>query len=959
MTYIDIYNDINLKQLSELISIEIKKILMDIVFESHIIYGLLSNFIPVKEVTDNQYKKNQRNNIQTIIFNDENINNFKQSYYFVTNDKYEKLTCYNENKLINYIDLLKNGRHWFTPFALDWIYQMQFFHRFLNNRLIYVTGAPGQGKSTQVPKLLYYATKAFCLEFNPKVVSTQPRIKPTKENADTIANEMGLPIIVNNNNTFLDYIQYLTKDDKHRYNSKTYIREVIDKMLCDELLKDPTLENSTYNVIIVDEAHEHNINMDLILTLMKSSLYFNNKIRFVITTATIAFDEPIYRKYYRNIDDNLLFPCNRNLLTNELDRIVVDRRTHISPPGETTRFIVTEHWEDKDPKHYEEAENIGIKRAFEIVEKNNGNGDVLFFSIGTNEIKRICKKLNEILPSYGIALPFYRELDDTWKDIATKPEKRENNLNFNKIDLFDKIEDKDVQEIITNYTTVIIVATNIAEASITIKNLSFVIDTGYVKSIPFDIVTNKNEIKIIPITNMNRLQRKGRVGRVDDGTIYYTYSKKFLDSVEPNYNIRTTDFTIYLFKFLTNKEEYITNIINQEKLIQKSDTLYINFKDYNEYVKNIKSKIKSQFTYKNKLLFNPKGIKNIRNYDVLKVPERYTDGGFSIKDLIDENQTFYLIHPLNMDLYYNNCKKRKYILSSNKGDIKNSYINDILKISLNFTEIFGNDEDKSIPMINTLIHSIKFECMEEVIKILVWIIIIKSEPYKICNKYKQIKNKSLYSDLLVLLELENMFEFEHDVNIENITPKKDVLNEFIEWVNNKDDNKWFDIPEDYKKNYNFIFNKNTELGIIQYSNNILYTNGIIKNEIIEQYIHLYKSLKFSFNDELLDNELIKNQPLIKGYKEIKTLVEQVIVNKTNNHVHNILKSFFIGYNYIILDCNKKNWSTKEKKFIPHKEHFLENINGLYFAIDYRSKNDVIQPIILSKIIDDKWIEEIN
>lgn len=959
MTYIDIYNDLDLKKLSELISIEIKKILMEIVFESNIIYGLLSNFIPVKEVTDNQYKKNQRDNIQTIIFNDENIDNFKQSYYFVTNDKYEKLTCYNENKLINYIDLLKNGRHWFTPFALDWIYQMQFFHRFLNNRLIYVTGAPGQGKSTQVPKLLYYATKAFSLEFNPKVVSTQPRIKPTKENADTIANEMGLPIIVNNNNTFLDYIQYLTKEDKHRYYSKTYIREVIDKMLCDELLKDPMLEKSTYNVIIVDEAHEHNINMDLILTLMKSSLYFNNKIRFVITTATIDFDEPIYRKYYRNIDDNLLFPCNRNLLTDELDRIVVDRRTHISPPGETTRFIITELWEDKDPKNYEEAEKIGIKRALEIVEKNNGNGDVLFFSIGTNEIKRICKKLNEILPSHGIALPFYRELDDVWKDIATKPEKRENNLNFNKIDLFDKIEDKDVKEITTNYTTIIIVATNIAEASITIKNLSFVIDTGYVKSIPFDIVTNKNEIKIIPITNMNRLQRKGRVGRVADGTIYYTYSKQFLDLVEPNYNIRTTDFTIYLFKFLTSEEKYITNIIDQEKLIQKSDTLYIYYKNYDEYKKNIKSKIKSQFTYKNKLLFNPKGIEKIRNYDVLKVPERYIDGGFSIKDLIDENQTFYLIHPLNIDLYYNNCKKRKYILSLNEGDIKNSYINDILKISLNFTEIFGNDEDKSISMINTLIHSIKFECMEEVIKILVWIIIIKTEPYKICNKYKQIKNKSLYSDLLVLLELENMFKFEHDVNIENITPKKDILDEFIEWFNNKDDNKWFNIPEDYKKNYNFIFNKNTELGIIQYSNNILYTNGIIKNEIIEQYIHLYKSLKFSFNDELLDNELIKDQPLIKGYKEIKSLAEQVLVNRTNNNIHNILKSFLIGYNYIILDCNKRYWSTKEKQFIPHKEHFLDNINGLYFAIDYRSKNDEIQPIILSKIIDDEWIEEIN
>ena len=147
---------------------------------------------------------------------------------------------------------------------------------------------------------------------NPKVISTQPRILPTKENANRISLEMGVPIEVSEGtNTFLDYIQYNTKEYKHKYDSKTYIREVIDKILYDELLKEPLLENK-YNVIIVDEAHEHNINMDLILTLMKSTLYFNNKIRFIITSATIQYDESTYRTYYRHIDDNLLFPCNLN-----------------------------------------------------------------------------------------------------------------------------------------------------------------------------------------------------------------------------------------------------------------------------------------------------------------------------------------------------------------------------------------------------------------------------------------------------------------------------------------------------------------------------------------------------------------------------------------------------------------------------------------------------------------------
>jgi hypothetical protein len=978
LTYQEIYSDIDnyTKDILENISLEIKKMFMEIVFESHIMYGLLSKFTPVKEVTDNYYKSNITNNIQTIIFDDKNIKDFKDSYYFLTNDKYENLTCYHDNKTINYIDLLKINKdmHWFKPFALDWIYQMQFNHRFLNNRLIYVTGATGQGKSTQVPKLLYYATKAFCCVMNPRVVSTQPRIKPTTENAKRISDEMGVPIEVKEGvNTFLDYLQYSTKEDKHKYNNVTFIREVIDKILCDELLKEPLLENN-YNVIIVDEAHEHNINMDLILTLMKSTLYFNNKIRFIITSATIEKDEPIYRKYYRNIDDNLLFPCNRNLLdeNNKLDRIVIDRRTHISPPGETTRFKVTDIWEERDPKDYEEAEKIGIKRAIEIAKNNDGQGDVLFFSIGAKEIQRICKELNEKIPSHAIALPYYSELPEAWKIIATKPEERKNKLNFDKTKLFDIIDEKTVEESENNnykYTTVIIVATNVAEASITIGNLKFVIDTGYVKSMPFDIITNKKDSKIICITNMNRLQRRGRVGRISDGTVHYTYTENFLNKVEPNYNIKNSDFTINVFKFLTSSEEYITETINEDKLIQKTNKNYIEYKtETDEYIKNINGKnkifFKNNYNYDKKTLFNPQGIQEIRNLDVLKVPRRYIDGKFSIIDIRDEDNEFYLIHPGNIDLYYKNCKIKKYILTTSEDkDIKNEYIQQILDVAIDFTQIFGQDEDESIPMINTLIHSIRYNCLDDVVKILIWLFIIKLEPYKICNKGQKIKNKSNYSDLLVLLELEKMFVFDRETTIKDLTPSKEKLQLFIDWMNDPDNNKWFYIPEEYKIIYEYIFNKNTELGELQFNLKYNNLNGIIKDDIIKKYIELYKKMIFSFNEEYIDNELLKNNKLINGYKKIKEIAGNISINRTNNHIHNILKSFFSGYNYIILSCNHNEWKRKDipdNKYNPHKDHFLERVNGLYFAIGcLKNRFDVLQPMILSKILDDNWIDEIK
>jgi hypothetical protein len=944
------------------ISLEIKKILMEIVFESHIIYGLLCKFTPESNITP--------------IYNDDYVRDFKNSYYFLTNDKYKNLSCYHNNKIINYFDFLKTDEklHWYKAFALDWIYQIQFYHRFLNNRLIYVTGATGQGKSTQIPKLLYYATKAFCLVMNPKVISTQPRILPTKENANRISLEMGVPIEVSEGiNTFLDYIQYNTKEYKHKYDSKTYIREVIDKILYDELLKEPLLENK-YNVIIVDEAHEHNINMDLILTLMKSTLYFNNKIRFIITSATIQYDESRYRTYYRHIDDNLLFPCNLNLLNNELDRIVIDRRTHISPPGETTRFKVIENWEEKDPKDYKEAEKIGIKRAIEIAKNNDGKGDVLFFSIGESEIKNICKELNEKLPSHAIALPFYANLPESWKIIAKKPDERKNKLNFDKIKLFDIINGETVEESIVNYnyTTVFIVATNIAEASITIGGLNFVIDTGYSKKMPFDIITNIKEAgKPSPITEMNRIQRKGRIGRISDGTIYYTYSENFLKNIEPDYSIKNSDFTINVFKLLTSEEDYIDEfLIDENKLIMKTKKKYIEFdkeKDYNDNISKIYF-FKNNYKYydireKKKKWFNPQGNKNIRNFDVLKVPRRYIDGKFSFKDIKDEDKEFYLIHPDKIDAYYQNCKNKKYILTtSDKKDIKNNYIQKILDVTIFFGEIFGQDEDESIPMINTLIHSIAYKCLDDVVKILIWLKIIKLDLSKIFNNFnkaKKIIKQSDYSDLLVLLSLEDMFVFDHENTIKDITPKKKELQLFIDWMNNSDNNKWFEIPNEYKKIYEYLFNKNTELGEMQFNLKFKNIKNIIKDDLIIKYIENYKKMKFSLNDEYIDNKLLENNNLINGYKIIKELAIELSINKTEIKNHNILKSFFSGYNNNILSCNNKNWIINKEIYNPHFSHFLSNVNGMYFAIGLLNKFDKLQPMILSKIINDEWINEIK
>jgi superfamily II DNA or RNA helicase len=91
-------------------------------------------------------------------------------------------------------------------------------------------------------------------------------------------------------------------------------------------------ETNKYDIIIVDEAHEHNTNMDLILTLCRNSCFINNDLKLIIMSATMDDDESNFRRYYNIINDNLVYPI-KSLDDYELryDSIYLDRRFHIAP----------------------------------------------------------------------------------------------------------------------------------------------------------------------------------------------------------------------------------------------------------------------------------------------------------------------------------------------------------------------------------------------------------------------------------------------------------------------------------------------------------------------------------------------------------------------------------------------------------------------------------------------------
>jgi hypothetical protein len=191
-------------------------------------------------------------------------------------------------------------------------------------------------------------------------------------------------------------------------------------------------DKNAYDIISIDEAHEHNKNMDLLLTFLRDAVQLNNSLRLVIITATIDDDEPIYRRYYKYISDNLLYPLNNTLFDNNrssryinlkilqdvgfnlnikntdyfnFDRISIDRRLHISKPQGELNYKVDEYYQPNSIDTYDDAEKLGIAKAIEI--SKYATGEILFFSVTEPKINAIVNELNKNISGNWIALPYY------------------------------------------------------------------------------------------------------------------------------------------------------------------------------------------------------------------------------------------------------------------------------------------------------------------------------------------------------------------------------------------------------------------------------------------------------------------------------------------------------------------------------------------------------------------------
>ncbi|KAG0242992.1 hypothetical protein BGX31_011395 [Mortierella sp. GBA43] len=280
-------------------------------------------------------------------------------------------------------------------------------------------------------------------------------------------------------------------DDCTDPGGRTRIKYMTDGMLFREALMDPLL--SRYSVIMLDEAHERSLYTDILLGVLKKIMKKRPDLRVVISSATL--DAEAFAAFFSS---NKTSSDGRH-----------ENATILSVEGRM--YPVDIHYLAEPTSDYVET---AIQTVFDIHTKEPA-GDILVFMTGREEIEQAVNEIREratTLPpnKYAdiLALPIYAGLPTEDQMMVFEPSE--------------------------NGTRKVVVATNVAEASITIPGIGFVIDTGFVKIRAYNPRTGMESLTTTSISRASADQRAGRAGRIRNGKTYRLYTESaFKNDMQP------------------------------------------------------------------------------------------------------------------------------------------------------------------------------------------------------------------------------------------------------------------------------------------------------------------------------------------------------------------------------------------------------------------------------------------
>jgi pre-mRNA-splicing factor ATP-dependent RNA helicase DHX15/PRP43 len=240
-----------------------------------------------------------------------------------------------------------------------------------------------------------------------------------------------------------------------------------------EFISDPDIRD--YGIVLIDEAHERTVNSDIIIGLLKQILDRRSDLRVVVMSATLEASK--FTAFFAG-------------------------SPHLIVPGRL--YPIEIYHEQESVRDYVES---AISRALKI-HRDEGPGDILVFLTGEEEIEAACERIRAGIASAkvpAVVLPLYSSLPPRDQQRAFAPQNRRK----------------------------IIVSTNIAETSVTIDGVAFVVDPGFVKQSIYQSEHRLSALLVTPISQAAATQRSGRAGRTCPGKCYRLYTEESFAELQP------------------------------------------------------------------------------------------------------------------------------------------------------------------------------------------------------------------------------------------------------------------------------------------------------------------------------------------------------------------------------------------------------------------------------------------
>ncbi|KAI3447410.1 hypothetical protein Pfo_004075 [Paulownia fortunei] len=408
----------------------------------------------------------------------------------------------------------------------------EFLKAVAENQVLVVSGETGCGKTTQLPQYILEEEISSLRGASCSMICTQPRRISAISVAARVSSERGEKLG--------ETVGYQIRLESKR-SAQARLLFCTTGVLLRQLVQDPDLTGITH--LLVDEIHERGMNEDFLLIILRDILPRRPDLRLILMSATINAD--LFSKYFGNAPTihipGLTFPVKEFYLEDVLEKTRYSIQSEFDNfPGnsrrgrrqqESKKDPLTELYEDADIDALYKGYSASTRRSLEawsgsqldlgLVEatiehicRHEGSGAILVFLTGWDDISKLLDKLkaNIILgdPNKFLVLPLHGSMPT-----------------INQQEIFDRPPPN---------LRKIVLATNIAESSITIDDVVYVVDCGKAKETSYDALNKLACLLPSWISKASAHQRRGRAGRVQPGVCYRLYPKMIHDAM-PQYQL--------------------------------------------------------------------------------------------------------------------------------------------------------------------------------------------------------------------------------------------------------------------------------------------------------------------------------------------------------------------------------------------------------------------------------------